>query len=280
MQTNYFTIFIILLIYLSYFGAIDSSASTVVIVDEYYTERQDDITVYQFGDEYIIKNCTFAGCSDEYGGALNIELRYGGQASVLDSIFTGCEAYFGGGIQLGASSASKFIIQGSQFKGCKAEENGGAINAQITDQDSIMEIGNSKFTNCESSNGGGISVTLKKAGQVIIDQGCIINQCTSNGGSGGGIYIETWFETSLWCSLVVRDTTIKNCKALLNQSSHTYPQGIGGALFLGGDGIYDPTTELIDLRGLKLIDNTADTAGSSIYVAMLSLRELFDYIVY
>ncbi|KAA6369791.1 MAG: hypothetical protein EZS28_034682 [Streblomastix strix] len=272
------------------------------------------ITTY--GPNYDIKllgNMQFDGCkSDDYGGGLDIQCTYAGQTTINDLSFNNCNcSQFGGGFYSEFDSGAQMTIIGKitidnclstgsnrgygggqyllangsesvvnitgklECKQCHTQYGGG-LYADIQDN-AIVEINKASFQNCISNrDGGGIFSNISSGGQLILDKSCEFFQCKSNG-NGGGIYVLIDFSTQ--CSFVIKDANIHECKALNStNSSISYSQtGFGGGLFLGGSGDYDPNSKLIDLRGMKIYNNSADKYGQSLYVAMAKIVDFCQY---
>ncbi|KAA6372712.1 MAG: hypothetical protein EZS28_031760 [Streblomastix strix] len=148
---------------------------------------------------------------------------------------------------------------------------GGGLYAVIQNE-ATAEIIKATFIYCSSSYyGGGIYSHIESGGQVILDKSCEFYQ--SNNGLGGRIYV--WINLTAKCSFAIKDAFIHEC-AVLNStnSSLSYSRsGFGGGIFLGYNGDYDPSTKLIDLRGMKIYNNSADKYGKSLFVAMIKIEE-------
>ncbi|KAA6365045.1 MAG: hypothetical protein EZS28_039428 [Streblomastix strix] len=128
----------------------------------------------------------------------------------------------------------------------------------------------------------GIYAIIESGGQLILNKSCEFYQCESHG-NGGGIYIGINFTAQF--SFIIKDAYFHECKALNStNSSISYSQtGFGGGLFLGGEqfpgesGDYDPSTQLIDLHGMKINNNSADKYGQSQYIVMKDVVEFCQY---
>ncbi|KAA6393988.1 MAG: hypothetical protein EZS28_010488 [Streblomastix strix] len=260
----------------------------------------------------LLGNMYFEDCeSGQNGGGLNFYSESTGQVTINEMSFSKCNSAFNGGgfcsrFESGAlmtitgritfekcnSSGDNYggggqyiIANGSgcvvnitgklEYKQCQANLGGGLF-ADIRDN-AILEINKASFQNCISnSHGGGIFSNISSGGQLILNKSCEFYQCQSNG-NGGGIYI--MIDISTQCAFVIKDTFIHECKALnsTNSSLTLSQSGFGGCLFLAGNGDYDPSTELIDLRGMKIYNNQAYRYGQSIYIVTTKIVEFCKY---
>ncbi|KAA6388031.1 MAG: hypothetical protein EZS28_016442, partial [Streblomastix strix] len=194
-------------------------------------------------------NISFKDCSAEFGGGLYSDIKYGGKLSISGiSSFQNCQSLNGGGIYSNINSEGQLII----------------MNQCI-------------FTECKatSGSGGGIYSNSNENGQLLLNNQCKFYQCVSNGGNGGGIYININFETEF--AFIINDSIFQECQTLTNSSLSYSKSGFGGGIFLTGNGNYNPTSERIDLEGMKMYQNSADKGGSSLFVAMSELKELCQY---
>ncbi|KAA6371827.1 MAG: putative serine threonine-protein kinase nek2, partial [Streblomastix strix] len=90
-----------------------------------------------------------------------------------------------------------------------------------------------------------------------------------------GIYADINLTTQ--CSFVIKDALIHECEAITNDSLSYSQSGFGGGIFLGGSGDYNPISKLIDFRGMKIYNNSADKYGQSLFVVMTKVAELCKY---
>ncbi|KAA6385182.1 MAG: hypothetical protein EZS28_019292, partial [Streblomastix strix] len=135
-------------------------------------------------------------------------------------------------------------------------------------------MNNIKFRSCSShGNGGGINAHINEGGQLILDNSCEFYQCESR--NGGGIYADINLTTQ--CSFVIKDALIHECEAITNDSLSYSQSGFGGGMFIGGSGDYNPISKLIDFRGMKIYNNSADKYGQSLFVVMTKVAELCKY---
>ncbi|KAA6309499.1 MAG: hypothetical protein EZS28_056499, partial [Streblomastix strix] len=146
------------------------------------------------------------------------------------------------------------------------------INSTIT-----ASISNCSFKNINAkadSNGRGGSAIFAQQryySQLIIDNNCQFIQCINNKGNGGAIYIDIDFNSLF--QFKINDALIKDCQATAD-TTLDYPTGYGGGIFLTGSGDYDVSSPKFDLSGMKILGNTADKGGQSIYIIMSELQEL------
>ncbi|KAA6384096.1 MAG: hypothetical protein EZS28_020378 [Streblomastix strix] len=165
-------------------------------------------------------------------------------------------------------------IINSTFENIKQVEGSGSgtcINAELN-AGSIMNISQScTFTNCISRTTGGAIQIIQSGGHIKLNE-VIIKGC--KGTNGGAIYIDIDFASHF--EFIIIDTQILECTAKANTSS-TSPSGFGGGIFLIGSGDYDPLTENLDFRGMKIYNNSADNGGQSLYLFMSKLAQLCQY---
>ncbi|KAA6397596.1 MAG: hypothetical protein EZS28_006879 [Streblomastix strix] len=161
-------------------------------------------------------------------------------------------------------------IINSTFENIKQNEgsrSGSAINAELN-SGSIMNISQScTFTNCISGTTGGAIQIILSGGQVDLNE-VIIKGCKAR--NGGGIYINIDFSDQF--EFKINNTVVQECETKADPSS-TYPTGYGGGIFLIGSGDYDLSTKGLDLKGMKIYNNSADKGGQSLYVVMTNLIE-------
>ncbi|KAA6390497.1 MAG: hypothetical protein EZS28_013976 [Streblomastix strix] len=258
--------------------------------------------------QITINDMSFSGCNSSIqGGGFYSTISSGVKMTVTGKItFDNCNCLEGqgGGQYLSTNDSNyKIIITGElEYKQCSATQGGGLF-ADIFDN-ALVEINKSTFINCSSiyngggiyshieskgqltisintlncsssQRGGGLSALINGSGQLTLDKTCEFYQCQSHG-NGGGIYIQINLPTQ--CSFLIKDAYIHECTSLNSTNSLSYPQsGFGGGLFLGTFGDYDPSTKLIDLRGMKIYNNSADKYGQSLFVAMAQVVEWCQY---
>ncbi|KAA6377792.1 MAG: hypothetical protein EZS28_026681 [Streblomastix strix] len=264
----------------------------------------------QRGDIQLLGNIQFEGCKSEgYGGGLYIDSRQASQIIINQVSFSNCNAKLeGGGFYSSQNNQTQMTIQGKitfenchsdgvgggcrinalgvnskvniigeqEYNQCEAQIQAGGLSVVIRDN-AIVELNNASFKNCSCNyEGGGLFVYIR-TGQFTLDKSCQFYQCKSFQGYGGGIYIDVDFITQ--CSFIIKDVFIHECQALNStNSSLSYSRsGFGGGLFLGIFGDYDPNSKLIDLRGMKIYNNSADKFGQSLYIVMTKVVDFCQY---
>ncbi|KAA6376633.1 MAG: hypothetical protein EZS28_027841, partial [Streblomastix strix] len=249
---------------------------------------------------FVINKVSFIECyASWFGGGINIEggyetLKFNGtlfercyanevgglsiyvynenvSLELISITFIGCYGDYAGGLFIRARISSQVTSLGQcQFQDCSGEDGGG-IYLQISNQ-CLFEINNASLKNCSCTyQSGGLRASIESGGKLIIDSSQFI-QCQCNRGNGGGIFVEINFPSQ--SSFIIKDTLIQECKALNSSFSQL---GFGGGLFLGVNGDYDPSSKLIDLRGMKIYNNTADKYGQSLYIVMRDVVRLCQY---
>ncbi|KAA6387066.1 MAG: putative AUR protein kinase [Streblomastix strix] len=123
-------------------------------------------------------------------------------------------------------------------------------------------------------NGAAINADIKLGSKLIIKDSCQFYKCISNNGNGGAIYVDIDFASQF--EFIINDATIQGCQVKA-KATLDYPTGYGGGIFLTGSGEYDPSTQSIDLKGMKIYNNVADNGGQSLYVAMTQIAEWCKY---
>ncbi|KAA6393414.1 MAG: putative NEK protein kinase [Streblomastix strix] len=91
-------------------------------------------------------------------------------------------------------------------------------------------------------------------------------------GNGGSLYIDMNFETQ--SNFEIKDATFHECQSNSSSSSSVPPTGYGAAIFLTGNGNYNPSSQVINMHGMKLYNNQASQGGQSLFVAISKLKEL------
>ncbi|KAA6390399.1 MAG: hypothetical protein EZS28_014072 [Streblomastix strix] len=231
--------------------------------------------------QITINDMSFSGCNSSIQGGGFYSYTYSGaQMTIIGKItFDNCNCLEGqrGGQYLSTNDPeTKINITGElEYKQCSAS-SGGGLYSNIRNN-AVFEINRASFKLCFSSQrGGGICTVIQSGGQEILNKSCEFYQCESNG-NGGGIYVRIYDLSQ--CKINIKDASIHECRALNStNTSLSYSQsGFGGGLFLGGDGYYDPTSERIDLHGMKINNNTADNFGQSLYVVMTKIVDFCQY---
>ncbi|KAA6399333.1 MAG: putative NEK protein kinase, partial [Streblomastix strix] len=259
---------------------------------------------------YLLGTMNFEGClSEGYGGGLCVQSQGVGQISINEMQFSNCNSTIEGGgfysellhgVQITFTGKITFDNCNSNGSGggigfgnvgaivsfntteqilifnCNSMHSGGGIYCQIADK-GLVQVNNMKFNKCNSQNsGGGIYAYIEDGGQLILDKSCELYLCESYW-NGGGIYIQINFTEQ--CKFVINDVYIHECKALnsTNTSLSFSQSGFGGSLFLGVEEDYDPSTELIDLHGMKIYNNSAEKFGQSLFVVMIQIEDFCKY---
>ncbi|KAA6400535.1 MAG: putative NEK protein kinase [Streblomastix strix] len=252
-----------------------------------------------------INNATFKYCQSSNGGGLYISTQNSGEINITSSQFLNCSAlnsggglYFynvsnksielsnvtfnncsavnGGGIYSTISTGGKLTINSStSFSDCNATSgSGGAINIVISG--GSVELSGVTVDNCRGISGGGIYTTISTGGKLIIEDQCLFSDCQATSGNGGGLFININNFTSQF-QFKINNTLIQECQAKSDENQDIPPSGYGGCLFLAGNGDYDPSSELIDLRGMNIYRNRADNGGYSVFAAMTKVADLCKY---
>ncbi|KAA6386019.1 MAG: hypothetical protein EZS28_018454, partial [Streblomastix strix] len=183
----------------------------------------------------------------------------------------------GAAINAELKDGSLLVIQESaQFNDCLSELYGGAIYSVISG--GSVELSGVTFEGCQGINGGGIYSNINTGGKLIMKDSCKFSQCKATSGNGGAIYIDIDFDSEF--EFKINDATIRECEAVADISeipptglSEIPPTGYGGGIFLTGTGDYDPLTERLNLKGMKIYRNKVDQNGQSMYVVMSKLAE-------
>ncbi|KAA6397892.1 MAG: hypothetical protein EZS28_006579, partial [Streblomastix strix] len=217
---------------------------------------------------------TFERCSGQSGGGMRLIVQNKGNFTINGQCnFTNCSSSnIGGGIYLETNNGTVNFNQTEQIliENCSCDGYGGGIYCSISNNGQI-QINNIKLRNCKSQrSGGGIYAIINDGGQLILDKSCEFNQCESHG-NGGGIYVQINLTEQF--SFLIKDASIHECKSVTNTSLSYSQTGFGGGLFFGCNGDYDPSTELIDLRGMKIYNNSADKYGCSLFIVMKQVIE-------
>ncbi|KAA6374242.1 MAG: hypothetical protein EZS28_030231 [Streblomastix strix] len=234
-----------------------------------------------FGENsYLIfrESVIFERCSGQTGGGMCLITQRKGNFTIYALWkFTNCSSSNkGGGIYLETNNGTINFNQSQQvlIENCTCDGSGGGIYCLISNNGQI-QIKNIKLRNCNSQrSGGGIYAIIESGSQLTLDNTCELYQCESHG-NGGGIYI--MIDSTTQSSFIIKDAYIHECKSITN-TSLSYPEsGFGGGLFIGCNGDYNPSTELIDLHGMKIYNNSADKYGQSLYIAMRQVIEFCQY---
>ncbi|KAA6336003.1 MAG: hypothetical protein EZS28_052914, partial [Streblomastix strix] len=150
---------------------------------------------------------------------------------------------------------------------------GGLYNYIVSNQ--TLELSNVTFDNCSAVNGGAIYSNINAGGKLIIENSCKLSQCKATLGNGGGIFVYINFASQFEFEII--DTIIEYCEAKSDTSYDIPPTGYGGGIFLFGPGDYDPSSQRLDLKGMKIYNNSASSGGQSLYVVMTKVEEWCKY---
>ncbi|KAA6375233.1 MAG: hypothetical protein EZS28_029240 [Streblomastix strix] len=168
-------------------------------------------------------------------------------------------------------STGKLNVIGTRFIGCKSSGSnslGGGIYLYLENK-AVASFDGVSFRECEARNGGGLYSSIGD-GQIMIND-CNFYQCSAQ--NGGAIYANINFQTST--QFTIKETLFSECTATSSQSSDY--TGRGGAIFLAGTGDYSASSNGLNLKGMKIYNNTADKSGQSLYVVMTKLSEWCQY---
>ncbi|KAA6375243.1 MAG: hypothetical protein EZS28_029230, partial [Streblomastix strix] len=234
-----------------------------------------------FGENsYLIfkDSVIFERCSGQTGGGMCLVTQRKGNFTINGQCnFTNCSSSnIGGSIYLETNYGTVNFNQSQQvlIENCSCDGYGGGIYCSISNNGQI-QISNIKLRNCNSQrSGGGIYAIIESGSQLTLDNLCEFYQCECHG-NGGGIYI--MIDSTTQSSFIIKDALIHECKSITNTSQSYSQTGFGGGMFLGGSGDYDPSTKLIDLRGMKIYNNSADIYGQSLYIVMRQVIEFCQY---
>ncbi|KAA6368484.1 MAG: hypothetical protein EZS28_035989, partial [Streblomastix strix] len=213
-----------------------------------------------------IINTTFKNCYSNKGGAFLLSVSNGGKATLTNTKFLGCYSNRGGAIYVELDLDSELILQNQcQFSDCYSDrQNGGGIEAYMPKGGKVTLSG-AIFRNCSAINGGAISVYSVQNCILTIGNGCSFDNCKASN-KGGGLYVDLNFNASVQFN--IRDAQIGYCSASF----------LGGGIFLAGDGDYNPSSNGLDFRGLKInYNNTATYGGKTLFVVMSKLKEWCQY---
>ncbi|KAA6381944.1 MAG: hypothetical protein EZS28_022530 [Streblomastix strix] len=174
---------------------------------------------------------------------------------------------------------SQLIASNCIFSNIQIQSKGGNAIRILNNgpQPIISNIKECQFNNISSigdSNGrGGSAIYMenKHGSKVIIEESCQFYECIIEKGNGGAIYIEIDFTSQF--EFKISDALIQECQTKSDTTKDLPPTGYGGGIFLTGNGEYDPSTKRLDLKGMKIYNNSADKSGQSLYVAMTQLAE-------
>ncbi|KAA6387372.1 MAG: hypothetical protein EZS28_017102, partial [Streblomastix strix] len=146
--------------------------------------------------------------------------------------------------------------------------SGGAIYAVING--GSMQLNEIVMNQCKSESGGAVFANISNQGKLILNSQCQFYQCESYG-NGGGIYVQMDFTTQ--SQFVINGAIFKQCRSFSSKISSNLKSGYGGGIFLTGTGDFNQQSELLDLRGMKIYQNSALNNGQSVFVVMANVVE-------
>ncbi|KAA6386621.1 MAG: hypothetical protein EZS28_017852, partial [Streblomastix strix] len=231
--------------------------------------------------ELVISGTTqFESCisTQSSGGAIYAIISGENSKLILQNViqFVNCQGASGGGISTVITNGGSLQINGiTSFNDCiSTVQHGGGIHASIEGENSQMLITAAlTFDRCESNeNGGGIYTSIQNKGTLAITQTLNIHDCSAS--NGGAMYLDIDFSTQI--QFILTNAQIQQCHAI-EDITFAYPTGYGGGIFLTGTGEYDVSSEILDLSGININDNTATKAGQSLYIIMSKLKEWCRY---
>ena len=204
-----------------------------------------------------IENCTAKEGGGVYLSGNNAKLDMDG------STISGCTASSGngGGVYVNGSQASVTMKSGSRIENCTStsvSSSSGGGGVYLYGSDSKLILDNSTIQNCEHtssayySGGGGVYLYGNKA-QLLADGSASIVDCTANGGSGGGIYMNGSDSDLHNAQQGTASIAITGCKATGSS---------GGGIYIRGS-----RTASLDLADSVIYNNTAQKAGDDLYFA-------------
>ncbi|KAA6394974.1 MAG: hypothetical protein EZS28_009498 [Streblomastix strix] len=137
------------------------------------------------------------------------------------------------------------------------------------------------LTNCQIKNinantdlnGRGGSVIFAQQryySQLTIGNNSQLIQCINNKENGGATYIDT--EHASQFEFKITDILIKYYQATAD-TTLDYPIKYGRGIFLTGSGDFDISSPKLDLSRMRILGNTSDNAGQSLYVATRELQK-------
>ncbi|KAA6372680.1 MAG: hypothetical protein EZS28_031793, partial [Streblomastix strix] len=226
--------------------------------------------------ENIIRGLTIQNCetSGDGGGILLYIVNQYSILQVIDLTVTNCSSWsYGGGISINIHDKAVVQFEGyCHVTKCTSQNIAGGIFVYIWNIYEVVDINADLIIDSCTSilDGGGMYVNLYRGGEIIIRNKSKITNCKSEGGNGGGIYIQIDFQYSY--QFIINDALIQECEAKADQT-HLFQTGYGGGMFLTGSGDYDPSTLRLDLKGMRILGNTANNGGQSLYVAITKLAE-------
>ncbi|KAA6380443.1 MAG: hypothetical protein EZS28_024031 [Streblomastix strix] len=219
----------------------------------------------------------FDQCKANYGGGMYILIQQLRILEINNATFKDCSSNLdGGGLYMSIQYSGVIDIISSQFLNCSASNSGGGGLYCYIGSNQSVKFRDLTFDNCSAVNGGAIYSNINAGGKLIIENSCKLSQCKATLGNGGGIFVYINNFTSQF-EFKINNSIISECEAKSDTSYDIPPTGYGGGIFLFGSGEYDQLTQSIDLRGMKIYNNSADKAGQSLYVVMTKVEEWCKY---
>ncbi|KAA6400670.1 MAG: hypothetical protein EZS28_003797 [Streblomastix strix] len=234
-----------------------------------------------YSDNHIISNLNSKDISS-YDNIITINFFTTGSVLITDSQFENItkigNTVIGGAIKAVLYfQSNKLDISNCKFTACQAQDtNGGAIYTLISNSNAQFTLTRTQFLQCQAKSGGGLCAIITLAGQITIENSCEFKECNANSGNGGGIYAEIPNMQDSSSSFVIRDALIQNCQAVTPVSA-TNLSGFGGGIFIGQYGDYNPSTQKLNLKGMKIYNNSASSGGQSLFVIMNKLEDWCEY---
>ncbi|KAA6367993.1 MAG: hypothetical protein EZS28_036480, partial [Streblomastix strix] len=232
------------------------------------------------GGNHAISNLKSKDISSEEN-SIKIDFSQSGSIRISDSQFENItkigSRVDGGAINAILESSNILNIKDCKFTTCKAQDTfGGAICAEIKSSNAQITLTRTQFLQCYAQSGGGLSVINDEGGPFIIENSCIFKDCNANAGNGGGIYINLEYGLTDQTSFIIRDALIQDCQAAIS-ASNLKSTGFGGGIFIGVNGNDVPPSMSLDLKGMKIYNNSATQGGQSLYVVMDKLKDWCEY---
>lgn len=274
-------------------GSLESGAKTVTITgctfrDSKATERNGGaVNVYALdsanpavstGCSVKLEDCTFENCycvvgnnGNGNGGALRSTAV---NNEVINCSFKNATGVLGGAIAISNSNADKATITNCRMENCTATKQGGSI--YCTAKTVTINGDTSSITNCKATNeGGAIYHGRNVNGSSLSIEGLTIDNCSSTGKAGGGIY-------SIAQTVSLSRVAVKNCTSPAqggglclipgnssgsNRSVTVTDSVIQGneASGNGGGLYYECSNGMLTFTGSTVSGNTSGGMGGGIY---------------
>ncbi|KAA6383936.1 MAG: hypothetical protein EZS28_020537 [Streblomastix strix] len=234
----------------------------------------------EIGGNHVISNLIAKDISSEEN-SIKIDFNQAGSIIICNSQFENItkigNIVAGGAINAILQSSNTLNIKDCIFTTCKAQDTfGGAIYAEIKNSNAQIELTRTQFLQCTAQSGGGLSAISNQGGSFIIENSCIFKDCNAIAGNGGGIYLNFDYEYNVQTSFVIREALIQNCQAVAS-ASDLKSTGFGGGIFIGVNGTRSPPSMSLDLKGMKIYNNSASQGGQSLYVVITKLKDWCEY---